>query len=212
MKRYTFIRIASQAMCEGDIGIFVGDEISREAYAYDRPSNLYIKDESYYSISMALGIAIGTERRVFIFCEDSYLIRNLSEMAHLAVSAKKNIFIIVHQKGFYLSKKKLPTIFNSLSNPHGVLFNMGFKVHDYSKSFSTKRNPLNELKGNWKFAVGPLVVLMRLSNGTKSLVPVPLTTEQSIIRLKDFILSSTVEAYERKSIPEYASNLDISGE
>ncbi len=208
MRRYTFIRLVNQAVGEGDICVFIGDSISREAYMYDRPGNLYIPDGNFYGISMALGIAIGTDRRVFICCDSVYILRNLSELAHLAVSGCKNLFIIIHQNSFYLEDKSLPNIFDSFSNPHGVLFNMGFRVHDYSRSFNNQRNPIKELKSNWRSAVGPLVVLMRFSSGTKSLPKVPFSATKSILRLKDFMGNSNGKTHKQQIVPTHTLNLD----
>lgn len=187
IKRYTFIRTVNQVLLEEDIGIFVGSDLCKEAFVYDRPGNLYISDSIPYSISMALGIAMTTKNRVFLFCNDAYVLNNLSEMAHVAVSKCSNIFIIVHRSGMYLNKKGLPTIFDGLSNPHGLFFNMGFKVHDYSRSLSNKTNHVKELREVWKGVLGPLVVLLTFAAGAKSLPEISLSNKQSIHRLKEFM-------------------------
>jgi len=81
MKRYTGIRVLTQALMDSDIGIFIGKDLCKEAYPYrQHESNLYFPDTKEGLLSVSLGMAMCTDKRIFVFCEDHYAIRNMSEL------------------------------------------------------------------------------------------------------------------------------------
>jgi hypothetical protein len=192
MRRHTFIRLMHQAIKPDDVAIFIGDDVCREAHIHDRPGNLYLSDNDDYMLSLVLGVALNTKLNVFVFCEDSYLIRNLSELAQMAVSKLVNLRVVVYNSKVYLDKPFLHNIMGSVANPHGLFFNMGFKVHDYSKSFNRQRNPLKELEGYWNTVVGPVIVLMNIQESNKKFDAVPEERVKDFRGLNEFIVMNSV--------------------
>lgn len=194
MKRYTVVRVLTKAMEDGDIGIFIGNSICKEAFAYDRPGNLYVGNYENM-ISLGLGMAMCTNRRVFIFCDDAYFLRNLSEAAHIAVSKCENLYLVVLVSGNYNDVGKHPTIFKSISSPHGFLFGMGFIVHDYKRHFKNLKSPIKEIKATWRRIRGPLAVVIDVDYVNKNTYQDYLNEKVSIERIMSFVNNEDIPTY-----------------
>ena len=68
MKRYSVLRyFMKNILEESDVAILTGREMCKEAYQYDRPGNLYIYDDFGLTVSLATGVAMATDKRVFVF-------------------------------------------------------------------------------------------------------------------------------------------------
>lgn len=194
MKRYSVVRILNGAMEKGDIGIFIGDDICKEAFASPREGNLYLPhDEGIFSLG--LGMAMNTLRRIFIFCDDAYFLRNMGEVLHIAASKCRNIYIVILVSGTYSGSAKHPTIFKSIHSPVGMLFNMGFMVHDYKRHFKNSRNPVKEIRAIWQKSRGPLAVIVEVENSTKMFPNNYPTEEKSLADITDFIQNKNMSAY-----------------
>ena len=198
MKRYSVVRILSNALEDGDVGIFIGDGICSEALAYDRPGNLYLSDAENL-LSLGLGIAMCSKRRVFIFCEDSYFLNSLSDASHIATSKCNNIFLVVLATGIYTDVGEHPTIFNSLSAPKAMLYDMGFIVHNYTKQFKNSRNPVKEINAIWSRSKGPLAVIVEVDKGVKKENFLRAEENSSLKNIINFIKDLNTEIYEYKS-------------
>jgi hypothetical protein len=198
MKRHSTIRIFNQCMDEGDIGVFIGDGICRESYAYDRRGNLYMSDRDNI-ISLALGLAMCSNRRVFVFCDDSYVLRNLSELAHIAVSQCDSLYLVILVSGVYIDIGKHPNIFNSIMAPRSMFYNMGFLVHNYTKHFKNTKNPIKEIKAIWSRAKGPLVATVDVDLGLKNLKDDYPVEIDSLNDLSEFIQDESILAYNYES-------------
>jgi len=194
MKRYSAVRIFSAALEKGDVGVFVGKDICKEAFAYDRPGNFYLSRHENM-LSLGLGMAMCSDRRVFLFCDDAYFLRNMSEAAHIAISKCDNIYIVVMVNGIYTEVGNHPTIFNSLMSPHGFLFNLGFIVHDYKRHFKNMRNPTKEINAIWQKTRGPLVVLLEVDKGVKKLPEDFPAEKRSIDSIMAFIQNEEIPSY-----------------
>ena len=194
MKRYSAIRIFNKAMEEGDIGMFIGEAVCKEAFAYDRPGNLYLSKHENL-LSVGLGMAMCSKRKIFMFCDDEYFLRNISEAAHIAVSKCENVYLVVLISGVYTDVTKAPTIYDSIMSLHGILFNMGFIVHDYKRQFRNTRNPIREINLIWNRIRGPLAVLLEVDKGTKNLPADYLSEKKSLLRTKEFIVSNEALAH-----------------
>lgn len=195
MKRYTAVRVLTQSMVEGDVGIFVGNDICKEAFAYDRPGNLYVTDCDN-ALSMALGVALCSNRRVFVFCDDAYFIRNMSEACQLAVSGCENLYLVILASGIYSDVGKHPTIFRSIQSSRSMLFNMGFVVHDYKRQFKNMKNPVKEIRATWSRIRGPLAIVMDVEHSVKKSHNGFLEQKTSISRTIDFISNKEIPNYE----------------
>lgn len=194
MKRYSVVRILNGALEKGDVGIFIGDDICREVFPYHREGNLYLPhDEGTFS--MGLGIAMNTLRRVFIFCDDAYFLKNMGEVLHIAASKCRNIFIVVLVSGVYSGSAKHPTIFKSIHSPVGMLFNMGFMVHDYKRHFKNSRNPIKEIRAIWQKSRGPLAIIVEVESSTKVFPDDYTKEDKSLADIMCFIQNKEISAY-----------------
>lgn len=195
MRRYTGVRILTQCLLGSDIGIFVGRDICKEAQPYiGENENLFFEEEDYL-ISFALGIAMATDKRVFIFCEDQYFIRNMSELMHSGVSKCRNFYAVLFVNGYYTVFDNAPNIFDSVNSQHGILYNMGFLVHDYTKHFKNSRNPIKDIREIWDRARGPLAILLKTSKGVKQLPEAEMSEQEDLYRAREFIMNKDIEAH-----------------
>lgn len=189
MKRLKIIKLFSSYLKDNDLAIFAGGDICREAYLYDRSGNFYFEDEAGIGLSLALGIAMNTNKRVFIFCDDCYLIKNLGASMQLAVSRCKNIILVVLVSGIYRDHGKNPTIFNSISAYKTMMFGAGFLINDYTKHFSTvpsSKGVQNLLKN----LHGPIFISIHVgSEISEGVDEINLTIEERLKRLTTFLLT-----------------------
>ena len=188
MKRQNIIKLFSSYLKENDLAIFAGNNICKEAFLYDRKGNFYVEDEIGIGLSLALGMAMCTDKRVFIFCDDYYFLKELSSSVHIALSRCKNIFLIVLVSGEYQhSSGHNPTIFNEINAPKTVLFGMGFIINDYTKHFSNVHSA-KEVKNILKSLYGPIAIVIYVDLGeNKKVGEIILTNEERVGRLITFL-------------------------
>jgi len=165
MKRYTVIKKFINFLHDNDVAIFSGQEMCKEAYQYDRPGNFYIDEPFGITMSFSLGVAMSTDKRVFIFIGEGDLLRDRSAVAQIAVSNCKNIYLVVLDNGIYQSAGGQPTIFNSIVSKKGFFYNLGFLVQDYTKHFYNRK--FKQLQNIMNNLVGPVCIFMEVSKGIK---------------------------------------------
>jgi hypothetical protein len=164
MKRQNIVKLFSSYLKENDLAVFAGNNICKEAFLYDRKGNFYVEDETGIGLSLALGMAMCTDKRVFIFCDDYYFLKELSASVHIALSRCKNIFLV-----------------------KTVLFGMGFIINDYTKHFSNIQSA-KEVKNILKNLYGPIVIIIYVDLGEKKKVgEITLTNEERVGRLTTFL-------------------------
>lgn len=185
MKRFTAVRILSSILDDNSLGIFFGDGISKEAFKYDKTNHVYINSE-FVSPSFALGVALSTNKKVFAFMDDHMFISNLGDMFQGAVSRCKNLFFVIFISGYYQDHGELPTIFKDISSPKGILFNMGFLIHDYTRYLEKgEKNKLTKIVNSTN---GPAAIMVSVDKGLKSdLDEVDYSVDFVKNRLIDFI-------------------------
>lgn len=188
MKRQTVIKLFTSYLKENDLAIFAGNNICREANLYDRKGNFYVKDETGIGLSLALGIAMCTDKRVFIFCDDYYFLKELGSSIHMGVSKCKNIFLVVFVSGEYQhTGGHNPTIFNEINAVKTIMFGAGFLINDYTKHFSNIQSA-KEVKGILDTLYGPLFIMINVDLGeNKKAGEVNLTKVQQVERLGTFL-------------------------
>ena len=140
-----------------DVVIFVGERICQEAYVYDADNHLYIINDYPTGLSFALGVALATDKRVFIIMSDNALLQDVSVFLQMAVSERKNLYCILFHSGYYLSAGGHPNIYHSISHPQGVFFRMGFISFVFDKYFSTPGG-LKEMKNVIDTLIGPAFI------------------------------------------------------
>lgn len=185
MKRFTALRVLVGALNSSDVAVFVGDSLIKEAHPYDREGNLYLPSEDYI-ISLVAGMAMNTKRRVYLFCEEEYFIRNIGELMQAAVSRCKNLYLFLILNGRYTAIDDAPTVFDSVSSKHGILYDMGFLVHNYTKYFEFK-NVGREIKSILERTRGPLSVLLNVEKGDKKLPDVVINHRENMERVINFM-------------------------
>jgi hypothetical protein len=195
MKRQSVVKTYTQALNIGDVAVFIGESLCNEAQAYDREGNLYLSEYNN-AIGIGLGIAMCSDRRVFIFCNDSFFFRNLSDSIQVAVSKCKNIFIVLFISGTYSDIGKFPTLYNSINSVSGVLFNSGFMVHNYNRLFRNIKNPVKEIKAIFSTARGPLVIITEVDCPIQKQIENNSTLEaESIEKIRSFIINKDIPSF-----------------
>jgi len=187
MKRKTAIKTILSCFKDNDIAIFLGAGLCKEAYSYDRDGNFYIDDSDCNGLSIALGIALNTDKRVFVFCNDSDILKNISSMINLAISKCKNLCILILRSGKYQESGGQITIFNSILAPKGVLFNMGFVIYDGTQYLKTK-SYLKEFEQLIERIVGPVVILVGISSGIDDMLNKQVDKVLMVKKIKNFII------------------------
>lgn len=196
MKRFTGVRILTQATSESDVTIFIGKDICEEAAPYLKTDSfLMFSAAEDYLLSMVLGIAMCTDKRVFVFCEEQYFIKNMSEIMQIGVSKCRNLFVVLFCGGEYTAVPGLPTVFDSVNNQHGIFYNMGMLVHDYKNQFKFSRNPIKFVRETWDRVKGPIAIIMKMENGSKKMQEVEFSNKKSIELTREFILDENIEAH-----------------
>jgi hypothetical protein len=188
MKRFSVVRIFNQKLLPTDAAIFFGKELCKEAYKYDRSGNLYIEDDTT-SLSLGLGLAISSTKRVFVFCTDVRLLEDLGIIVQMGVSRCLNIFMVVLSTGTHMDVGNYPSIFGILKSPKGLLFNAGVVTHDYTQQIKigTFEKDLDAIVPTIK---GPLIALVRVSVGlNKKLEEVGISSEKMLKRFQGFLNS-----------------------
>lgn len=208
MKSFGVIRTFSKAVEEGDLCVFIGDQLCKEANYYDRYGNLYLTD-CCNAISVGLGIALNTTRRVFIFCFDDYALANIHDLIQVSVSKIKNIYIIILCSGEYSSVGKYPTLLGSINSFHGMLFNIGFTVHDYSRYFDNQQGLHREFRDIWERIRGPMVVIVKIEHFIKKDLDETKDMLYYIDRTKSFLLDDGVPSFDYKN-PMYGNEFFVS--
>jgi hypothetical protein len=186
LKRFSLVRTLSKILNDDDLAIFIGNDLCKEAFAYDRPGNLYLPARDNM-LSFALGVILGTNKRVYIFCDDFYYLRNASEAAHLAVSRCTNAYLFMFVSGYYMDIGKFPSIYESIVSPQNMLFNMGFLVHNYTKHFKNIKNASVEVKAILEKTKGPFVGVIDVDFGLKKTDVVLPEWSESIKRATEFM-------------------------
>ena len=193
MKRFTAVRVLAQALLDCDVAIFIGEGICKEAAPYvTAGAHLMIPDTEDYLISFALGMALGTDKRVFVFCDDNYILRNISELMQAGITKTRNFFIMIFTSGEYPSVPHTPNIFASANSKHGMLYELGFVVHDYTNQFRLHKNPLSIIKQILDRTRGPLSVIIKTDCGTKKMPEVRFSGPNDILDVQKFILNKSI--------------------
>jgi hypothetical protein len=192
MKRYTVIKNFINLLEENDILIFSGRELCREAYQANSPNCFYINESAGVAPAFGLGLAMCTDKRVFVFIGEGELLRELGIVAQIGVSRCQNFFLVVLDNKCYQTAGGHPTIFERLLSKKGLIFNSGSKVSTFTKHFQDKR--FKRLKDRFTRFVGPLVILMDVDKGVnKSLEEIDINFIEQRDKLIEFAQNEDLE-------------------
>ena len=181
MKRSNVVKnIVKKVVSKDDLLLVYGNTLSKETYTFDENCILYLKEE--IDISFIIGLSMCTNRKVILFCTGIDIIKNLDAFVQIALSKLKNIVCVVLD-GEVDEDINQPSLFREITSVRGVLFNLGFIVHDYSHLFD--KSMLKEVKKAFDRMIGPICVLVKTSKGVdKKLDAVELTVNDNINRFK----------------------------
>lgn len=109
------IRIMIEKLNKDDIALFTTGHISRNAFSCrDRDANLYMIGSMGLLSSVGLGMALNTDKRVFVFDGDGSLMMDLGTMAMIGARKPGNLFHILLDNGAYESTGGQPTMSGSI--------------------------------------------------------------------------------------------------
>jgi len=159
MNKNNFIKQYISKKKKKDVIIFAGKSVCQESSKYENLNILCVDDDCGYGMSLALGIAMGTKKRVYLICDDYYLLKDLGAVTHLGLSKMKNLFLIIIINGYYPFINNMPTIAESIPNIKGLLFSSGFTINDYTAYFRTQATS-KTVKSLLMSMKGPLAIFM----------------------------------------------------
>ena len=165
MKRYTVIKTFIDFLTEQDVFIFSGKEFCKEAYIYNRKGCIYLDEPLNVSLALAIGMAMNTTKRVFVFIGEGELLKNLSLIAQVGVSKCRNLFIVLFDNFEYQSSGGHPNIFDRYTSKMGFIFSMGVTVLNFTIYF--ERKEFKTMKNLMTSFTGPLMMIVSLDAGLK---------------------------------------------
>ena len=192
MKRYTVVKNLMSLLDNNDVMIFSGQELCSEAYQYNSYNCFYIKDAVGMAIPFGLGMAMCTDKRIFVFVGEGELLRELGVLAQIGASKCTNLFVVLLDNGCYQSSGGSPSVFNNVLSKKGLIYNSNTKVITFTKHFKDKQ--FKRLADRFTRLIGPIVILMTVDKGKKKgLENVIIDMEEQRERISKFILDHTRE-------------------
>jgi len=162
MNRKKFLNNVKDLVFENDIVFCIGQSLCNEAPELSK-GTVFINDTHTDILSVALGVAMTTDKRVLLILEDQYLLSNFNAVFQIAVSKCTNLYLIVATSTLYTHEVAQTNLFNSIRSMVGVLVNTGMLVHEYSKYFETKKS-LKLLKDIYSRTIGPVISFVVITN------------------------------------------------
>jgi len=160
MKRDVMLKKFCSFLTDVDIVIFGSNDLAKEASDIYVPGHLYITDNFGLAASVGLGIAMCTDKRVFVLIGEGDVIRDFGIVLQLAASKCQNMFLIIFNNGVYQNAGGFPSVFSSMTSISGAFFNLGCRSFNLTKDFEQK-----EYKNTKHFivrATGPIVMLLNI--------------------------------------------------
>ncbi len=183
MNRQEAIAIILSKVKQKDAVISTTGMISREAaQAQDRQGNFYMIGSMGLASSFALGVALNSQKRVFILEGDGSALMDLGTLANIAAAKVKNLIHIVLDNQTYQSTGDQPTISRQVSLEKVALacgYRKVFKINDTSR--------LAALMSNLPES-GPVFILIKVAG--KSPYPakrVGLAPDKITVRMINFL-------------------------
>ncbi len=199
-KRFTSVRLFLSLLENNDVVIIAGKGLCEEAYRYDNDGYFYIEDSKGIAASVALGIAMNTDKRVFILCDDYDFLKEAGAAIQMAVSKCANVYYVLFIDGRYVDDGNSPTIFEGISSVEGMFFNSGFGVDMYDDYFN-KGGSLKELEGILDKTKGPNLITLRVGIGNKKFEEIPYSKVELKERIREFICNTDLGTSLDLSVP-----------
>lgn len=162
MNRKNAIRTIVESIDDTDLIVSTTGLISRELFEkYDRSGNFYMTGSMGASSSIALGIALNTNKRVIIIDGDSALLMNLGTMATLGKYKPTNLLHIVLDNSSYASCSEEESLSKNI-NLSQIAFSLGYKKY----MDVTQEKELKETIKNMKGQLGFIRCIIKLGGRT----------------------------------------------
>jgi len=185
-KRFTLVRFFLTLLEDNDVVIVAGKSLCEEVFRYDKDGYFYIENSNGIAASLALGMAMNTDKRVFVLCTDYEFLKEVGASLQIAVSKCINIFYVLFDEGRYIDDGNSPTIFRELSSIEGLFFNFGFGVDMYS-AYINKGGSLDSLREILIKTKGPNLITMVPGVGSKKFEEIPYSEIEWKKRINDFV-------------------------
>lgn len=165
MRRYVAIRNFLECLNDDDLIVCSGEGISREVYEYDKKSYFYVLDSFGMALSLALGMAVSTDKKIFVLVDDADFIAGLSSAVQMTISQCKNIFCVIFNSGYYQNyESNLFSISGNVKTMKVLLYGLGFVFYVFNGHFKTKKSREN-VKSILNNVVGPIAILIDVDVG-----------------------------------------------
>lgn len=162
MTRLKVLRDFQHIISSSDVVFCIGEFICTDASPYTE-GTFFFPEVTVDTISIALGVAMATDKKVFVVLEDSCFLEHLNSMLQAAVSNCKNLYFLILVTNNYVPSVKQPTVSNALRSLKGIIFNAGVIVHEYDPYFKNKKG-LAVLKSILNDSIGPVVGFVNITN------------------------------------------------
>jgi len=181
MKRSVFIKKICSFLKDSDVVLF-GDTLLAGDVLEPKTGCLHFSSCSGLSVSTALGIALTTDKRVFVILTATTALDNLTSIAQVGVLKPKNLFIII------INNINEDGLFDKLLSPIAMFFNMGCQSFNLTKDFELRRDSL--IKTFFDRGQGPSVILISAEKDKKSNV----CFENNFESFSDFVRDMTIKS------------------
>jgi thiamine pyrophosphate-dependent acetolactate synthase large subunit-like protein len=158
MKRDLLVRKFCEFLTPSDIAVFGSNSISAEVSELYKPGHFYILDSSAFAVSFALGLAMSTPKRVFVFIGEGDILRNFGIINQISSSKCQNLFVIILNNGCYQDAGGFPNIFNNAISILATIFNIGCRTFNLTKDFDRKE--FKHVNHFFDRGQGPMVVIV----------------------------------------------------
>ena len=160
MKRDVMLKKFCSFLTDADIVVFGSKDLSKEAFEVYKPGHLYITDSFGLAVSVGLGIAMCTDKRVFVFTGEGDILRDFGIILQMAASKCQNIFLIIFNNGVYQNAGGFPNIFNKMISQMSVLFSLGCRTFNLTQDLEKKET--HDTKHFISRATGPLAMVLNI--------------------------------------------------
>jgi len=163
MNRKKIMNGINDIILNSDILFCVGKPLVSEAKFHSEQTVFYHPDDSVDVISVAVGVAMSTEKRVIIIMEDCYLLRHINSILQAVVSKCKNLYLFLIVSNVYNTLLIQETIFSVIRDIRSTMFSLGFFTYNHSNYFKSKPE-IKKLKEIFKAARGPFITFIELTD------------------------------------------------
>ena len=160
MKRIEAIEMILNLLKDEDIAVFSTGMISREAFhVRDRKANLYLLGSMGLASSIGLGLALNTDKNVFVIDGDGSVLMDMGAMVVVGAQKPPNLIHIVLDNGCYQSTGGQPTA-SDVAHLDEIAIASGYARSSKVATIEELKTALGDTKNKKK---GPFFVLIKVS-------------------------------------------------